>query len=138
MRESPTKILATGADPAADTEHEVTLGADGDGRVYHIKSIYMPTAIDTGASDVAFQITDASDAIIWSGSSLTQIQIGSFSLQAHRGIAAGFTDGDGGEVMVLPDKMIVPGGYKVKTLSETVANVDHGVLTIFGSVFKAL
>lgn len=137
MRESPTKILAQSANPAVDTDISVTIGATNDGRVYHIKALYLPTTIDTGVTGIAFQITDASDVVIWSGHSLTDLAIGTESFQAHR-VVSGFTDGDGSEIIVLPDKMIVPGGYKVKTLSDTVANVDHGVLTIFGSVFKAL
>lgn len=138
MRESPTRILAQSADPAADAEATLTLGATGDGRVYHVKSIYIPTNFDTGASGLAFQITDANDVVIWAAQSLTDLATGALSFQAHRGIAAGFTDGSGGEVVVLPEKMIVPGGYKIVTLSETVANADHGVMTVFGSVFKAL
>lgn len=137
MRESPTKILATGADPAADTEHSVTLGAANDGRVYHIKAIHLDT--DMTVADIsAFLITTDADVTIWSSAALTAIGTGNLSFQAHRGIAAGFTDGAGAEIVVLPDKMIVPGGYKVKTLAATVANIDHGALNIFGSVFKAL
>jgi len=137
MRESPTRILATGAAVAADTEHEVTIGAAGDGKVYHIKSLHLVTANDV-ADQSAFQITDADDAVIWQGTALTAIGTGALFFGAYRGIAAGFTDGLGGEVIVLPDNMIIPGGYKIKTVAELSTSIDHGVLTVFGSVFKAL
>lgn len=137
-RENPTKVIATSADVAADTDIDITVGATGDGKVYHVKALYLPTTIDTGATGIAFQITDDSDNVIWSAHTLTDIEIGSASFQAHRGISAGFTDGDGSEIVVLPDKMIIPGGYKIKTLSDTVGNTDHGVLQVFGSVFKSL
>lgn len=137
-RENPTKVIATGSDPAADSEVSVTIGETNDGLVYHIKALYLPTEIDTGATGIAFQITDESDNVIWSAHTLTDIATGTASFQAHRGIASGFTDGDGSEVVVLPDKMIIPGGYKIKTVSDTVGNTDHGVLQVFGSVFKSL
>ncbi|KKN51940.1 hypothetical protein LCGC14_0617770 [marine sediment metagenome] len=135
-RETPTKIIAAGADIAADTEHSVTIGTAGDSLVYHIKALYLDTNM-TIADVTAFQITTDTDVIIWSSAALTAIATTAHSLQAHRGIAAGFTDGDGNEVVVLPDKMIVPGGYKVKTLAAVAANIDHGVLSVFGSVLTA-
>ena len=138
MRESPTKILASSADPAATAEATVTLGATGDGRMYHIKAIHMPTATTTAATGVGFTITDSTGAVIWQAQSLTDVGTGALSAQAHRGIAAGFTDGSGGEVMVLPDKMVVPGGYIVNSLTELTTNIDHGIMKVFGSVFKSL
>ena len=137
-REIATRILATAAAIAVNLEHEITLGAANNGLVYHIKGINCVTEFDTGATDLSFVITNASDVVVWQGASLTKLGItGPFSLQASAGIAAGFTDGVGNEHIVLPDKMIVPGGYKIKTLSETAANNDHGIMTIFGAVFKA-
>lgn len=138
MRESPTRIIASAAALAVDTEHEVTFGAAGDGRVYHIKAIHLVTDM-TAPDKSGFQITDADDAVIWEAVALTQIAASAgLSLQAHRGIAAGFTDGLGSEIIVLPDKMIVPGGYKLKTVAEALASIEHDELTVFGSVFKAL
>lgn len=136
MRESPTKILASAAGIAANLDHSLTIGALNDGKVYHIKSIFLNTVNDL-ADATAFQITTDTDVVIWSSAALTAIATTAHSLQAHRGIATGFTDGDGNEVVVLPDKMIVPGGYKVKTLAAVVANVDHDTMNVFGSVFKA-
>lgn len=137
-REIATRILATAAALADDLEHTIVLGATGNGLVYHIKGITCVTEMDTGATDLAFVITDADDVVVWSNVSLTQIAItGPFNLQASAGIAAGFTDGGGNEHIVLPDKMIIPGGWKIKTLSETAANNDHGIMTVFGAVFKA-
>ena len=137
MRESPTKILATGANIAADTEHSVTIGAVNDGKVYHIKAIHLHTLM-TVADISAFKISSATDDTIWQSAALTAIGTGANTFQAHRGIAAGFTDGNGAETVILPDKMIVPGGFKVETVAGTIANIDHGQLIIFGSVFKAL
>ncbi len=137
MRENPTKVLASGAALADNTEHDVTVGALNDGKVYHVKSIHLVTEMDVADSS-AFQITTDTDIPIWQGTALTQIGTGTLFLGAYRGIAAGFTDGLGGEVIVLPEKMIIPGGYKIKTVAELVSSIDHGILTIYGSVFKAL
>lgn len=137
-REIATRILASAAALADNLEHEITIGATDDGKVYHIKGINCVTEMDTGATDLAFVITDADDVVVWSSTSLTQIAItGPFSLIASVGIAAGFTDGGGNEHIILPDKMIIPGGWKIKTLSETIDNNDHGIMTVFGAVFKA-
>ncbi len=137
-REIATRVLATAAALADNLEHTITIGAADDGKVYHIKGITCVTEMDTGATDLSFVITNADDVVVWTSTSLTQIAItGPFNLQASAGIAAGFTDGGGNEHIVLPDKMIIPGGWKIKTLSETVANNDHGIMTVFGAVFKA-
>jgi hypothetical protein len=137
-REIATRILATAAALADNLEHEITIGAANDNKVYHVKGITCVTEMDTGATDMAFVITDADDLVVWASTSLTAIgQTGPFSLTASAGIAAGFTDGDGNEHIVLPDKMVIPGGWKIKTLTATVANADHGIMTVFGAVFKA-
>ena len=137
-RETSTKILATAAALADNLEHTITIGSDGNGLVYDIKNITCVTEMDTGATDLAFVITDADDVVIWTSTSLTALgATGPFSLVASRGIAAGFTDGGGNEHIVLPDRMIIPGGYKIKTLTATVANADHGIMTVFGSVLTA-
>ncbi len=137
MRESPTKVLATGAALADNLEHDVTVGALNDGKVYHIKSLHLVTEMDV-ADISAFLITSDTDQTIWQSAALTAIGTGTLSFQAHRGIAAGFTDGAGAEIVVLPDKMIIPGGYKIKTLAALASSLDHGAFTIFGSVFKSL
>lgn len=137
-RETTTKILATAAALADNLEHTITIGAVGDGKVFDIKNITCVTEMDTGATDMAFVITSDTDVEIWSSSSLTALgQTGPFSLIASRGIAAGFTDGTGNEHIVLPDRLIIPGGYKIKTLTATVANADHGIMTVFGSILDA-
>lgn len=135
-REVSTKTLLTGTDVAADTEINETLGADGDGFVYHIKSIHIPLAVDTGATGVAIQVTDANDNVVWESQTLTDVAIGTSSVQAQR-VSGGFTDGAGNEIIELPDKFVIPGGYKIKTVAETVANVDYGSMTVFGSQFDA-
>ena len=138
-REIATRILATAAALADNLEHTIIIGATDDGKVYHVKGITCVTEMDTGATDMAFVITDESDVVVWASSSLTALgQTGPFSLTASVGIAAGFTDGTGNEHIILPAKMIIPGGWKVKTLTATVANADHGIMTVFGAVFKAL
>lgn len=136
-REISTKVLLTGTDVAADTEISETIGETGDGFAYHIKSLYLPVEVDTGATGMAFQITDADDNVVWSGHTLTDVATGSASFQAQR-VENGFTDGDGSEIIVLPDKLIVPGGFKIKTVTDTVGNVDYGSLVVFGAQFKGI
>ncbi len=137
-REIATRVIATAAALDDNLEHTIVIGAANDSKVYLIKGITCVTEFDTGATDLSFVITDASDVVVWQATSLTQIAItGPFNLQASAGIAAGYTDGGGNEHIVLPDEMIIPGGWKIKTLSETTANNDHGIMTVFGAVFKA-
>ena len=137
-REIATRVIATAAALADNLEHTITIGAANDGKVYHIKGITCVTEMDTGATDLAFVITSDTDVEVWASTSLTALgATGPFSLVASTGIAAGFTDGGGNEHIVLPDKMVIPGGWKIKTLTATVANADHGIMTVFGAIFKA-
>jgi hypothetical protein len=134
-REVSTKVLATGTNPAAGNEVSVTVGASGDGFVYHIKAIYIPVTVSTGATGMAIQIKTGS-SVVWSGHTLTDVGVGTADVQAQR-VRLGYTNG-GGEVVVLPEKMIVPGGYTVTTLTDTPANADYGAAVVFGSKMKEL
>ena len=135
-RENATKMIATGTAPTAGQEATVTIGTSGDGMLYHIKAVTITTTVATGATDIGFNLNDGTNTV-FQNSSATQVAIGSDRVTQMQRVPAAFTTGAGDEVMVLPDKLIVPGGYVIDSVSETVANTTHGGIMVFGSVFKA-
>lgn len=140
-RETSTKIILTGSDPAANTEQDETIGATGDRFVYHIKSIFIPLVTDANVANrfPAIQITDESDNVFMEIAVATAVTASTtMNVEAVRGLDFA-TDGNGNEIVPLPEKLIVPGGYKIKTLTANLQATDnYGVMQVFGSKLYAL
>lgn len=132
------KLLFTGTvDPAVDTEINEALAAAGD-LVYVPDQIIIPNTVDTAATGITVQITDASDVVQYTFVTAVDLGIGAFNFILDSSIEQHFTDSIGNEHAPLPKGMIIKGGWKLKTVSETLTSCDYGLFKVYGHMAKLL
>ncbi len=134
-----TELLATSSDPAVNTEISVTLGTAGSGQLFHIQSINIPLVTDSGVANrvPVILITNATDVVVLRFAVATAITATTTGGIQAIAVANSATDADNYEIIPIPSDLIIPAGWKIKTLTAAIeAGDDYGPAQIFGRKMK--